>query len=151
MGLYIRNNQVATGGEVFATEILEDRTETNLTLTDDFQDIDSSFEVSFTSDRTGAVEIYVQVYVEKTSTGSVAEIQMRLTDGTSLIDGTQKRVLEFHSSDGAQMLNMSWLFEITEDTSYTYRPQIRRSSSTETMQVSYGGSAPAALLKAIGL
>ena len=153
----LRNNQVQVSGEILDSAWDNSTTSTTQALTGTFARLGATtgkagLETSFKSDRTGTIEIYVQAYIDKTSSGGVGSIRMRLVNGiNNEISNTNKQVIEFHSSDGRQLVCVSWLMDVTDGTSYTIRPQIRRETSTQDFDVRWGGDDPALFMKVIGL
>ena len=155
--LELRNNQVQVSGEIFGSSWDDPSTSTTQALTGTFARLGTAtgkagLETTFKSDRDGTVEIYVQAYIDKTSNGGIGQVRMRLVNGiNSEISGTNKQVIEFHSSDGRQLVCVSWLMSVTKGTSYTIRPQIRRETSTQDFDVRWGDTDPAIIIKVIGL
>ena len=49
------------------------------------------------------------------------------------------------------MVNFSWILDVSNGASYTFKPQISRISSSETFKLVFGGTSPSMFLKVIGL
>ena len=147
--------QMRIGGEILSSSILNSTTATTLTLTDSYQEFDDNLFCTFTSDRSGNVEVCIQFYLEKTTSDDVGEVSVRLINGTGAVvavhPNTTKKCALFHSSDGNQMVTFSWIMGVTDGTSYTFNPQIERSSSTNTFNVVHGGDRAPLIMKVIGL
>ena len=147
----LTNNQIRLSGEILGSSFVDGTTNNSLALTDSFQQV-GGLQVSFTSDRTGSVEVYIQAYVEKSSGGGVVGAIFRLTDNNNNeISGTPREVIEFHSSDGRQLACFSYILSVTEDTSYTYKVQARRGANTQDFNIYWAGDYPALFIKVIGL
>lgn len=147
--------QMRIGGEILSSSVVNNTTSTTLTLTDNYQEFDDDFFCTFTSDRNGNVEVCIQFYLEKTTSGGTGEVSVRLVNGTGAVvavyPNTTKQCAYFHSSDGHQMVTFSWIVGVVEDSSYTFNPQIERSSSTNTFRVVHGGDRSPLIMKVIGL
>ena len=143
------NDQVRISGEILATEVSDSNTSGSLSLSTTYASVDN-LTAEFTSDRSGFVEVEVQLYFDKSSSGSVESIFLRLLDASdNTISGTEREVGNFHSSDGSQIVRFSWFLEVTSGTSYEYKLQAKQNGGTFTVR--WGGTYPAVVMKVIGL
>lgn len=145
----LTGRQIRIAGEILGLEASDPSTESSLTLS--ASHADAGPEVQFTSDRNGKVLVEFVAYIDKTTSGEVASIEARLTDGTNAVSGTTRTVMRIHSSDGAEVLLIPWILDVTDGTAYTVQVQLRRSTgASSTLVLRSGGSYPAAVLKITG-
>jgi hypothetical protein len=145
-------SQMRIGGEILDSVSLNTNTQSIVEIGNSYVDLDRDLVVSFKSDRTGQVEVYCSFYLEKTTSNSTGELRLRLVDSSdTLIIGTLKDCVRFHEGIGSSMVNFSWILDVSNGTSYTFKPQISRISSSETFKLVFGGISPSMFLKVIGL
>lgn len=142
------NDQVRISGEILGIEVKDPNSADSLGLTTSYQSLDG-ISVSFTSDRSGYIEVDCQVCIEKTSSGSVEAVYFELLDSTNRqID--EKLAKAFHSSDGLDVVRMNFMLNVSANTSYVLK--LRAKSSANSTFVAYWGAIyPPLVMKVVGL
>ncbi|MGI9554871.1 MAG: hypothetical protein ACR2M6_02750 [Vampirovibrionia bacterium] len=142
------NDQVRISGEILGMDVRDPSNAGSLGLTTSYQSLDS-LSIIFTSDRTGYVEIDCHLCVEKITSGSVEAVYFELVDSENrTLD--EKVGKAFHSSDGLDVVRISFMLSVSANTSYEYRLRAK-SSSNSTFVAYWGGQYPLLMMKVVGL
>ena len=156
MPIRITNSQSKVSGEILACHY---STATSIqTINTGYSQVDS-LQIDFTADRTGDVKIVFNAFLRATVLNTTGcTIQMRLVNGSNqYISNTQKTVHMFMDPDSAATdpegiyITSVWIMSVTDGQTYTIRPQIKRSSSSNTYSVLHGGAYPISMITAVGL
>jgi hypothetical protein len=142
--------QIKLAGEILGSDVEDPASESSVTLSGSFASLPLS--ISFRSDRSGSVLVELAIFLDKTTSGEVAGVEFRLSDGSDPVPGTTRTAIEFHSSNGSTMAVCAWVLSVTDATDYTVEVEARRSSgSSSTIVARYGGARPAATFRVVGL
>lgn len=156
MPIRITNSQSKVSGEILACDYTT--TTSTQTISTGYSQVDS-LQIDFTADRTGDVKIVFHGYIEGTVQNTQGcSIQMRLVNGSNqFISDTAKTVHKFIDPDSAATdpdaiyITSLWIMSVTDGQAYTIRPQVKRSSSSNTYTLRYGTAYPVSIITATGL
>ena len=156
MPIRITNSQSKVSGEILACDYTS--TTSTQTISTGYSQVDS-LQIDFTADRTGDVKIVFNGYIDATVLNTQGcTIQMRLVNGSNqFISNTAKTVHRFIDPDSAATdpeaiyITALWIMSITDGQTYTIRPQIKRSTSSNTYTLRYGTAYPVSIITATGL
>lgn len=147
MPIRITGKQTTVPGEILGAVIGDPSNTSTVTVSNQFSNFLTN--LSFTADRQNLI-ISSSFWVEKSSSGSDCEIVVRLTESGNVVDDTAKRFHVFGPEAGGLVITCQWVVDATDGNSYTYRPQILKSSN-QSITVKAGGEYPMYLFQAIGL
>jgi len=148
MPIGITGAQTTVPGEILASVVGDPANTSTVNVSTSFANFLTN--MSFKADRRAAV-ISAYFWIEKTTSTSDQEIIVRLTESGNVVANSARRFHIFTEPASGQMILCQWSVELTDGNNYTYRPQIAKGSSSQTINVRAGGEYPMYLFQAIGL
>ena len=153
MPIRITNSQSKISGEILDFAFATASSQSLTTIMSNLAALD----LQFTADRTGDVLLIWRGYITNSCTSTVkVDIQMQLRNQLNqVISGTTINVHTFMrpsttSSNGiAQLVTAQWLVSVTDGSSYTYKLQVKKTTTTNSIVIDYNNQVTT--FEAIGL
>ena len=148
MPIRITGSQTIVPGEILAAVIGDPGTTSTVNVASTYREFLTN--LAFKADRRDAI-ISAYFWVEKTTSTSDQELIVRLTESNNVVVNSERTFHIFTEPASAQMILCQWSVTLTDGNNYSFRPQVKKGSSSETINVRAGGSYPMYLFQAIGL
>ena len=153
MPIRITNSQSKIAGEILDFSSAAGSTQNlNTTMTNA-----AGLQLQFEADRTGDVLLIWRGYITNSCSSNVkVDVAMRLLNNNDMpIAGTTVDVHTFQKPGStvgngiAQMVTAQWLVSVTDGSSYTYKLQVKKTTTTNAIVINYNNQVTT--FEAIGL
>jgi len=148
MPIRITGSQTIVPGEILAAVVGDPGTTSTVNVLSTYREFLTT--LSFKADRRDAI-ISAYFWVEKTTSTSDQGLIVRLTESNNVVANSERTFHVFTEQASAQMILCQWSVALTDGNNYSFRPQVKKGSNSQTINIRAGGSYPMYLFQAIGL